>query len=123
VRFLADENVEQPIVDALREAGHDVICVGEVAPGAADRDVLELANAQSRLLLTNDKDFGELSYREGLVSTGVVLLRFQTEDGSRKAALLLDALADAVDRFTGHFAVVAEDRARLRPLRRAASGE
>jgi len=123
VRFLADENVEQPIVDALREAGHDVICVSEVVPGAPDRDVLGLANAQSRLLLTNDKDFGELSYREGLVSTGVVLLRFQTENGSRKAVLLLDALADTVDRLAGHFAVVVEGRVRLRPLRRAAGGE
>ncbi|UCC68329.1 MAG: hypothetical protein JSV79_14715, partial [Armatimonadota bacterium] len=71
----------------------------------------------------NDKDFGELCYREGLVSTGVVLLRFQTEDGSRKAVLLLDALADTPDRLAGHFTVVAEGRARLRPLRRRTGAE
>lgn len=57
MRLLANENVEQPVVDALRAAGHDVTCVGEAAPGARDEQVLHLANVEGRLLLTNDKDF------------------------------------------------------------------
>jgi predicted nuclease of predicted toxin-antitoxin system len=118
VRFLANENVEQPVVDSLRAAGHDVVCVGEVAPGARDEEVLRLANAESRLLLTNDKDFSELVYREGRVSGGIVLLRLETQDGRQKAARLAEILAGVEERLAGHFAVVSEERVRLRPLRR-----
>jgi len=118
MRFLADENVEQPVVDALRADGHDVTCVGEVAPGTADEQVLQIANAESRLLLTNDKDFGQLIYREGRVSEGIVLLRFETQDGVEKAAILDRILPTLEPRLRGHFAILTEQRVRLRPLRR-----
>ena len=49
MRFLADENVEAPVIEAMRAAGHDVACIGEIAPGVEDQQVLRLANAQSRL--------------------------------------------------------------------------
>jgi predicted nuclease of predicted toxin-antitoxin system len=117
VRFLADENVEEPIVEALLAAGHDVVRVGEVGAGIPDRQVLELANRESRLLLTNDKDFGEFYYREGMISSGVVLLRLRTEDGARKAASLLAVISRAGDHLLGHFAVIAEAGVRFRPLR------
>lgn len=119
MRLLANENVEQPIVDSLRAAGHDVACVAEVAPGARDEEVLRLANSESRLLLTNDKDFSELVYREGRVSAGIVLLRLQAQDGAQKAARLGDILPGVQERLAGHFAVISEERVRLRPLRRA----
>jgi predicted nuclease of predicted toxin-antitoxin system len=118
MRFLADENVEQPVVDALRAAGNDVTCVGEVAPGARDQEVLRLANAESRLLLTNDKDFGEAVYREGRTSEGIVLLRLRTEDGVEKAATVAKMLLELERRLAGHFAVLTDERVRLRPLRR-----
>lgn len=119
MRFLVDENVEQPVVDAMRAAGNDVVCVGEVASGARDEDVLRLANAESRLLVTNDKDFGEFAYREGRVSEGIILLRLQRQDGLAKAARLTEILHELRERIAGHFAVVTEQRVRLRPLRRA----
>jgi predicted nuclease of predicted toxin-antitoxin system len=106
-------------VDALRAAGHDVVCVAEVAPGARDEEVLGLANAQARLILTNDKDFGELVYRDGRVSQGVVLLRFAAEDGRERAARLADVPPSIMERLPGHFAVLSEQGVRLRPLRRA----
>ncbi len=117
MNFLADENVEQPIIDALRSAGHDVVSVSEIAPGAHDDEVLRRANAESRILITNDRDFGELVYRESRASKGILLLRFLTEDGRKKAAGLADLLPRIEPRLPGHFTVVTEDSVRLRPLR------
>ncbi len=118
MKFLANENVEAPVVEALRTAGHDVACVGQVAPGAEDEEVLRLANTESRFVLTNDKDFGELVYREGKVSRGIVLMRLEAEDGLDKAAHVTRILAAIEQRLPGHFAVLREGRVRLRPLRR-----
>ena len=64
--ILADENVPGAAVARLRDAGHDVSWVSEDAPGTADPDVLERASKEDRLLVTFDKDFGDLAYRAGL---------------------------------------------------------
>jgi predicted nuclease of predicted toxin-antitoxin system len=117
VRFLADENVEQPLVAWLRESGHDVTCVADVAPGASDEQVLCLADGDRRALVTNDKDFGEIAHRQGRPAAGIVLLRFRTQDGSMKAQQLAHSLPLLVERLEGHFAVVNENSVRLRPLR------
>ncbi|MFB3883266.1 MAG: DUF5615 family PIN-like protein [Armatimonadota bacterium] len=118
MRLPADENVEQPVVNRLREAGHDVICVADVLPGASDEDVLSMADRDNRVLLTNDKDFGDTAFRQGRAAAGVILLRFRTEDGSARALHLAHSLPLLVGRVDGHFAVVNEDSIRLRPLRR-----
>jgi len=118
MRFLANENIEQPIVEALRRAGHDVQCVSEDAPGASDDEVMRMAAAGSRVLLTNDKDFCDLIYREGRTSSGTLLLRFKTQDGVRKAVLLLAALPEIERQLRGYFTVLGEPGARRRPLRR-----
>jgi len=62
VRVLADENVPKKAVEALRERGHDVLWVAEVAPGSKDEEVLALAIREGRILLTFDKDFGERAF-------------------------------------------------------------
>jgi len=118
MRLLANENIEQPIVDLLRAEGHDVAYVSEVAPGAPDDEVLRVANAESRLVLTNDKDFGEMAFRERRVTAGIVLLRLQSQDGVEKANRLKKILPVIEEQVAGHFAVVTEERVRLRPLRR-----
>lgn len=59
MNFLADESIDQPIVDELRRQGHQVWAVAENSPSISDDEVLELANSQLMLLVTGDKDFGE----------------------------------------------------------------
>lgn len=118
MRLLANENVPGPIVAALRALGHDVLSVKEHMPGAKDRDVLARAQADERLVVTFDKDFGELAVRSRLPSSsGVVLLRLHgaspDEDNARAVAALTSR-----DDWAGHFAVVTDDRVRLRPLPR-----
>ncbi len=118
MRLLADENVEQPVIEALRKAGHDVASIADIAPGVSDEEVLRLANAESRVLLTNDKEFGEMAYRQGQAAAGIPLLRYLTQDGADKAARLARTLPAMEDRLVGRFAVVNETRVRIRPLRR-----
>ena len=117
MRFLADENVEQAIVDALRAAGHDVSCVGDIRPGATDLEVFGLAASQDRILVTNDKDFGALAYRESRPAAGVLLLRLGCEDGPEKARRLATLLPSIAVHLPDHFAVLTDKGARFRPLR------
>ena len=65
VKLLADENIPAGAIDALRDAGCDVLSIREIAPGIADAEVLQLAVDQSRLLVTFDRDYGELIFRQG----------------------------------------------------------
>ena len=76
MRILANENFPGPVIAALRERGHDVLSVKATMRGADDPAVLRRAQADDRLVVTFDKDFGELAFRFGLpASSGVVLFR------------------------------------------------
>jgi len=103
-------------VEALRQRGHDVVWVGTDAPGSSDREVLERAAAEERILITLDKDFGELAFRWGLpASSGIVLFRIQAPEPSVLTRIALAALEDRDD-WAGHFSVVERDRIRMTPL-------
>ena len=76
MRFLANQNVPGPVVAALRERGHDVAWIKETMPGAEDPAVLALAQAEERVVVTSDTDFGELAFRSRLpAQCGVILIR------------------------------------------------
>ncbi len=76
MRLLANENFPGPAVSALRAAGHDVVWIHEDAPGIKDPEVMARARAEDRVLLTFDKDFGELVFHLGeKASNGIVLFR------------------------------------------------
>ena len=66
MKLVADECCDELLVKGLRADGHDVVYVREVAAGSDDRTVLQLAAGEERVLLTEDKDFGELVVRLGL---------------------------------------------------------
>jgi predicted nuclease of predicted toxin-antitoxin system len=116
MKLLANENCPRLIVDALTAAGHDVLWVRTAAPGLADPDVLARAVAEARVLVTFDKDFGELAFRAGLPATcGVILLRISLADPAAAAALVVATLASRTD-WPGHFSVVSDRRIRMRLL-------
>ncbi|WP_287661640.1 DUF5615 family PIN-like protein [Microcystis sp. M049S2] len=74
MRFLANENFPLDAVEALRQNGHDVLWIRVESPGISDREVLSRAQAENRILLTFDKDFGELAFRSRLpASVGIIL--------------------------------------------------
>ena len=76
MRFLADESCDFAIVRALRAAGHDVLAVAERAPSADDPDIIHLARGEERILLTEDKDFGQLVFAHGHHAHGILFLRY-----------------------------------------------
>jgi predicted nuclease of predicted toxin-antitoxin system len=113
MRLLANENFPAEAVQALRSRGHDVAWVRTDAPGSSDRQVLDRAVAEDRLLITFDKDFGELAFRAGLpASCGVVLFRIRLTSPSQVAQRAAAALESRAD-WDGHFAVVLDDRVRM----------
>lgn len=116
-RLLADENIPQPAVKALRAAGHDVEAILQIAPGASDEDVLATARAQSRILLTFDLDMGQLVFERRLgVQSGIIVFR-DVPPALAETVQLIVALFDRQDlRFDGHFTVVTGDRIRQRPM-------
>ncbi len=117
MRFIADENFPGDAVAALRAAGHDVKWISESASGSSDKQVLALAEKEARILLTFDKDFGELAWRASLpVSCGIVLFRISALPVASIGAVLAARIAERDD-WGGHFSVVEPGRVRMRDLK------
>ncbi len=115
MRFLANENFPATAVSELRSLGHDVASVRSLAPGADDRDVLAWAAREQRILLTFDKDFGELAKAARLPEAcGIVLFRTPMPKPADlgELAVLVAGRAD----WAGHFSVIEAGRIRMRPL-------
>jgi predicted nuclease of predicted toxin-antitoxin system len=114
--LLADEGVEAQVVAALRRGGHDVTFVAELAPGISDDGVLALAGELRAVLVTSDKDFGELVVRQRRAVAGVVLVRLAGLAADEKAALVAAAVGKHQDELGGSFAVITPRAVRLRRL-------
>lgn len=117
MHFLANENFPGAAVSALAAAGHDIVWVRTAMPDAADSEVLARAARESRILLTFDKDLGELAGREVLPSgCGVILFRIPLPYPARVGDRLAE-LIGARDDWAGHFSVIEPGRLRMRRLR------
>jgi predicted nuclease of predicted toxin-antitoxin system len=111
MRLLADENFPSPTVEALRQAGNDVIWVRTDAPGTGDTALLDLAEADGRVLLTLDKDFWQIAIqrRRPLERSGVILFRVHPAIPQNVTPLVLRTMA-AQQEWSGHASVVTADR-------------
>ena len=117
MKLIADENIDRAIVLQLRANGHDVSWICELSPSVSDEVVLEQAILLGAILVTEDKDFGELVYRRKLAHLGVILLRLEGLDNASKAQTLADVFRDYSEQLSGAFTVVMPDSVRLRPGR------
>lgn len=116
MRIHANENFPGDAVAVLRAHGHDVRWARTDSPGAADHWILEQAEAEQRLVVTFDKDFGELAFRRRLPATcGIVLFRMAM-CLPEEAVRVIVAVLESRDDWAGHFSVVETDRVRMRPL-------
>ena len=115
--FLADESLEFPLVTGLREQGMDCRAIVEEYPSIPDDEVLEISRSLGAILLTEDKDFGELVVRFNMQHCGVLLLRLDDDiEIEDKLELLYDTLTEFGDKIKGNFAVLSDDRLRIREL-------
>lgn len=104
MRFLLDQNVEARIGTVLTDHGHDTSRVGrDYPPGLPDRDVLAIAHREQRILITYDKDFGDLIFQHQLLHAGVILLRLSWDAPAQQVIGALEQLLvnhqDELDRF------------------------
>ena len=116
MRWLADECVAAPLVAFLRATGHDVLYIAETAGGSSDADVIAFALNEKRLLLTEDKDFGELVFRRQHTVPGVVLMRIDLENLELKTRRLTAAIERYGEGLFGRYIVIEDGRLRSRPL-------
>ncbi len=112
--IVADESVDKQIVDRLRSHGHDVRFVAELDPGIDDEVVLQQSRELGAVLLTADKDFGELVFRQRRVHSGVVVIRLAGVRAGTKAELVATAFELHADEFNQGFAVLSLRALRLR---------
>ncbi|MBI3960846.1 MAG: DUF5615 family PIN-like protein [Chloroflexi bacterium] len=114
MNLLADEGVERQIVEQLRADGHHVAYIAEMSPGIRDEIILAQANSERVLLLTADKDFGELVFRQRLVYEGVVLLRLAGVTNDTKAVIVAGVLGKRGKEMTDAFSVITPGNVRIR---------
>lgn len=114
--LVADENVPKPLIDRLRADGHVVVAISEIDAGIPDLSVMAASNARQLVLITHDRDFGELAVGQGLPITGVILL--ETERLSLRAQIerVATCVADAGTSWSGKFSVIEPARIRQRAL-------
>lgn len=118
MRLLVDECVDAGLVSHLRTAGHDVVYMAEVAPAANDKEIVTRAQAEGRVLLTEDKHFGDLVFRRGQSIPGVVLLRVDPAMHGLKSARLDAAIERFGENLLGRYSIIEAARFRTRPLPR-----
>jgi predicted nuclease of predicted toxin-antitoxin system len=114
VKILADEGVDRPIVERLRQSSYQIWYVAEMEPGISDEAVLDLANREGAILLTADKDFGELIFRQGRMTRGVILIRLAGISPARKAEIVASALAAHGGEMEQAFTVITPGVVRIR---------
>jgi predicted nuclease of predicted toxin-antitoxin system len=122
MNLLADEDVDGPVVERLRRDGHVVLYIAEMEPGISDEEILRKANEKMSLLVTADKDFGEMVFRQNLLNTGgVVLIRLAGLSPEGKAEVVSRVFRDRRTELPQAFSVISPGRVRIRPKSRAAS--
>jgi len=113
VRFLADESCDFVVVKTLRTSGYDVSAIVEIAAGADDEAVLAMARTDARIVLTEDKDFGNLARLGRSEDAGVILIRFPADARSALSRAIVDLVTELGDRLIGSFVVLEPGRARV----------
>jgi predicted nuclease of predicted toxin-antitoxin system len=114
VTFLADEGVDRQIVERLRQDGHEVAYVAETSPGIMDDAVLQQSQNAASVLITSDKDFGELVFRQQQASTGILLVRLSGLSAIQKAITVSAIIGEHGHELPGAFAVLSPGNLRIR---------
>jgi predicted nuclease of predicted toxin-antitoxin system len=118
MRFVADENVSRRVVERLRACGHDVTSIAGTLSGIPDTEVLKVAEAEGRILITEDQDFGELVLRQRLGVRGVVLLELDRLSTAAEADRVAEVISGHADKVPGNLVVIEPARVRFRPLQK-----
>jgi len=114
MNFLADEGVDKSIVDALKQEKHKVWYIAEISPGISDTDVLNIANEHQAILITADKDFGDLVFRQKRSNNGIILIRIEGLSQTEKSTLIINTVSVHAQELYHAFTVVTPKLVRIR---------
>ena len=116
MKLLADENIPASVVRILEEEGYDIRWIRIDSPGISDIEVMQNAHQEKRIILTYDKDFGELAVKDPIYpSSGIILFRLSQKNPGLIAKYIGEVIKSRQD-WEGHFSVVESERIRMRPL-------
>jgi len=113
--LLADENIPSLVIRQLRGQGFDIVAISETSPSIKDSEVISVAFQTDRIILTADKDFGELAFRHSLHVPGIILLRLGGLTPQEMAVTTCTALAKPIN-VRGSICVITKDTMKIRPL-------
>jgi len=113
MRFLADESCDFSVVRALRKGGHDVKAIAEMSPGISDEEVAELSADKMRILITEDKDFGQMVYAKSQASAGVIFIRFPANARLSMPDTIVRLVGEQGEKLHRRFVVVRPARIRI----------
>ena len=114
LKFLVDVGVGKAVEDSLRSHGYDMKAVRDIDPSAKDCDILDSAVSEGRMVITMDKDFGELVHKSSMLHSGVLILRMEDAKGAEKAKVVIEVVAKFETQITGKFCVYQDGRLRVR---------
>ncbi|HLA51534.1 MAG TPA: DUF5615 family PIN-like protein [Thermodesulfobacteriota bacterium] len=114
LKFLVDVGVGKKVERWLIENGYDVKSMRYINPKANDSEILHLAVAECRMVITMDKDFGELVYNSGELHSGVLILRLEDANGDRKVEIVKKIFSEYLDKIQDKFCVFQGGRLRVR---------
>jgi len=117
MKFIVDESVEYRLVIFLRNLHYNVLSVAEKFSGLDDRTILQIANKEKRILITNDKDFGNLIYKFNFHYYGVILFRLDEENYQIKIQRLTWLLKKFKHKIKNHFIVIKKNKVRFTALK------
>ena len=117
--FLVDVGVGKNVEEYLLEKSYDIKAVRSLDQRMPDQEIIRLAALEKRIVITMDKDFGELVYHSGLEHCGVLLLRLEDATGLEKQQVIAKILAQHADNIKNHFCVYQNKKFRFRKLGRA----
>lgn len=113
MRFLVDECTGSKVAEFLRGNNHEVFSVFDESRGMTDDEVLTKAADENWILITNDKDFGEMIFRERRIHHGVVFLRLDDERAANKIKILEQLLENYTEKLPEQFVTVTETKVRI----------
>jgi predicted nuclease of predicted toxin-antitoxin system len=117
VNFLADAHISRTMVAMMRDSGHDCLDSAAIPPRMPDVDVLRMAANDGRIVVTSDKDFGELVFVHGIACPGVVLIRVALADEKDRVAHVRRLWPTVLSRLPGSFVTITASGIRARPIR------
>jgi|SRR3989338_2954944 len=116
LKFIVDESSGSKVAEALGQKGYDTIYCGKFFPGCQDEYILKKAENDGRIIITNDKDFGELMFRLKKPSNGVMFLRLKVDRPDNRIKFILEVVNGLGEKLEKKFVLISESKIRIRQI-------